>query len=283
MLALLVLPLLAGLFPQPAAAASTSWTRIPVLMYHYIRWNPDPRDRAGFALSVTPAAFHEQMDYLARNHFNVIPLSRAVAAIRTESSLPPRPIVLTFDDGYADFFTSAVPEMRRYGFTGTDYVIPNRVGRGSFMTWSQVIASDRLGFTIGAHTMNHVALAAVPTWRALAEMSQSKRALEQMVGHPVIECDGLRVGRLHDAGKVAPTRRALVASPAAGQWLDLTGLVCPIGGRPLAGRAGNAPHAPSADRSLQSRAPSPVWRRRLADATDRGESRLGYLNYSGAG
>jgi len=186
-LALLVLPLLAGLFPQPAAAASTSWTRIPVLMYHYIRWNPDPRDRAGFALSVTPAAFHEQMDYLARNHFNVIPLSRAVAAIRTESSLPPRPIVLTFDDGYADFFTSAVPEMRRYGFTGTDYVIPNRVGRGSFMTWSQVIASDRLGFTIGAHTMNHVALAAVPTWRALAEMSQSKRALEQMVGHPVIE------------------------------------------------------------------------------------------------
>jgi peptidoglycan/xylan/chitin deacetylase (PgdA/CDA1 family) len=77
--------------------------------------------------------------------------------------------------------------MRRYGFTGTDYVVPNFVGRGSFMTWSQVIEADRLGFTIGAHTMNHVALARVPTWRALAEMSQSKTTLEQMVGHPVIE------------------------------------------------------------------------------------------------
>ena len=50
-------------------------------MYHYIRVNPDPRDRVGFALSVTPAAFHAQMAYLARNHFHVIPLSAAVADV----------------------------------------------------------------------------------------------------------------------------------------------------------------------------------------------------------
>ena len=187
LLALLVLPLIAGLFPQPASAASTSWTYVPVLMYHYIRVNPDPRDRTGFALSVTPAAFHAQMDYLARNHFNVIPLSQAIAAIRTHRALPSRPVVLTFDDGYADFYTTAVPEMRRYGFTATDYVVPNLVGRGSFMTWSQVIAADRLGFTIGAHTMNHVALARSRTSVALWEMSESKRQLQEMLGHPVIE------------------------------------------------------------------------------------------------
>jgi peptidoglycan/xylan/chitin deacetylase (PgdA/CDA1 family) len=185
-LGLLILPLLFGLFPQPASA-STGWTYVPVLMYHYIRVNPDPRDRTGFALSVTPAEFHAQMAYLARNHFNVIPLAQAVAAIRTHHALPPRPVVLTFDDGYADFYTTAVPEMRRYGFTATDYVVPNLIGRGSFMTWSQVMAADRLGFTIGAHTMNHVALAQVPRSRARAEMLQSKQALEQMVGHPVLE------------------------------------------------------------------------------------------------
>jgi peptidoglycan/xylan/chitin deacetylase (PgdA/CDA1 family) len=187
LLGLLVLPLLAGLFPQPASAASTSWTYVPVLMYHYIRINPDPRDHVGFALSVTPSAFHAQMDYLARNHFNVIPLSQAVAAIRAHGALPSRPVVLTFDDGYADFYTTAVPEMRRHGFTATDYVITNRVGRGSFMTWSQVIASDRLGFTIGAHTVNHVALARYPTSSALWEMSESKRQLQQVLGHPVTE------------------------------------------------------------------------------------------------
>lgn len=188
MLGLLTLGLFLGLFPQAASASSTSYaTTVPVLMYHYIRINPDPRDRTGFSLSVTPATFHAQMAYLARNHFNVIPLSRAVAAIRTHRPLPPRSVVLTFDDGYADFYTTAVPELRRYGFTATDYVVPNLVGRGSFMTWSQVIAADRLGFTIGAHTMNHVALAGVARSRARAEMAQSKQALEQMLGHPVIE------------------------------------------------------------------------------------------------
>jgi peptidoglycan/xylan/chitin deacetylase (PgdA/CDA1 family) len=55
------------------------------------------------------------------------------------------------------------------------------------MTWSQVIAADRLGFTIGAHTMNHVALARIARPQARAEMWQSKATLEQMVGHPVIE------------------------------------------------------------------------------------------------
>jgi len=156
-------------------------------MYHYIRINPDPRDKTGFALSVTPAAFHAQMDYLARNHFHVIPLSQAVAAIRNHGPLPSRPAVLTFDDGYADFYTTAVPEMQRYGFTATDYVIPGRLGRSSFMTWSQVIAADRLGFTLAAHTMNHVALASYPTPRALWEMSESKRQLQEVLGHPVTE------------------------------------------------------------------------------------------------
>jgi peptidoglycan/xylan/chitin deacetylase (PgdA/CDA1 family) len=187
LLALLVLPLLAGLFPQPAAAASTYRTFVPVLMYHYIRVNPDPRDRTGFALSVTPSAFHAQMDYLARNRFHVIPLAQAVAAIRTHGRLPSRPVVLTFDDGYADFYTTAVPEMRRHGFTATDYVVPNLLGRGSFMSWSQVIAADQLGFTIGAHTMNHVALARTRASSALWEMSESKRQLQEMLGHPVIE------------------------------------------------------------------------------------------------
>src|SRR5260370_172572 len=156
-------------------------------MYHYIRVNPNPRDRAGFALSVTPAAFHAQMDRPARNQFHVIPLSQAVAAIRAHGALPSRPVVLTVDDGYADFYTTAVPEMRRYGFTAADYVVPGVVGCGSFMSWSQVVAVDRLGFTIGAHTMNHVALTRVPTWRAVAEMSESKKALEDMLGHPVTE------------------------------------------------------------------------------------------------
>jgi peptidoglycan/xylan/chitin deacetylase (PgdA/CDA1 family) len=218
-LALLVLPLLASLFPVPAAAAWTSSTYVPVLMYHYIRVNPDPRDRAGFALSVTPSAFHEQMAYLARNHFYVIPLSRAVAAVRAHQPLPPRSVVLTFDDGYADFYTTAVREMAQYGFTATNYVVPGRLGQGSFMTWSQVVAADRMGFTIGAHTMHHVALTRLPSSSALWEMSESKRQLQAVLGHPVTEF-AYPYGSFNSylAGRAQAMGFESAASTIAGAW-----------------------------------------------------------------
>ncbi len=193
LLSLLIVPLLLGLFPQVALASSRSsrpgsaWTYVPVLMYHYVRTNPDPRDRVGYNLSVTPAAFHAQMAYLAKNHFHTVSLAQAVAAVRTGRPLPARSVVLTFDDGYADFFTTAIPEMRRYGFTATDYVVPGLVGRPSFMSWSQVVQADRMGFTIAAHTMHHVPLAQIRQASAVAEMRQSKQVLEGMLGHPVLE------------------------------------------------------------------------------------------------
>lgn len=162
-------------------------TYVPVLMYHYIRVNPNPRDRLGFSLSVTPAMFHAQMQYLAENHFHVIRLSDAVAAIRQHRPLPSRPVVLTFDDGYADFFTAAVPELQRYGFTATDYVVPGFVGNPAYMSWDQIKRADALGFTIAAHTVRHVALARMSRAAALWEMSESKRRLETALGHPVIE------------------------------------------------------------------------------------------------
>jgi len=194
LLSLLTVALLLGLFPQVALASSrnsrprwNAFTYVPVLMYHYVRVNPDRRDRVGYALSVTPAAFHAQMDYLARNHFHTVSLAQAVSAVRDHRALPARSIVLTFDDGYADFFTTAIPEMQRYGFTATDYVVPGLVGRPSFMTWSQVVQADRMGFTIAAHTMHHVPLARISRASAIAEMSQSKQVLEGMLGHPVTQ------------------------------------------------------------------------------------------------
>jgi len=178
--------LLATVLPQSASAAIPS-TYVPILMYHYIRVNPLPQDQAGFALSVTPTAFRSQMRYLAANHFNVISLGRAVDAIRQHQALPYRPVVLTFDDGYADFYSTAIPELRRWGYTATDYVIPGFVGHPSFMNWSEVVRADALGFTIGAHTMHHVPLASVSAASALSEMSQSKVVLQGMLRHPVSE------------------------------------------------------------------------------------------------
>src|SRR3989454_6351439 len=170
-----------------ALSPSGPTTYVPILLYHYIRVNPNPRDRVGFGLSTPPVAFRAQMQYLADHGFHVIPLHQAVVAIQHHSALPSRPIVLTFDDGYADFFTAAVPILKSHGFTATSFVISVRMGWGGFMTPSQVATASGMGFTIGAHTVDHVALAAQTPARATWEMKQSKLALEQLLGHPVVD------------------------------------------------------------------------------------------------
>jgi len=179
--------IIAQLSPKQAPVPSGPVTYVPILYYHYIRINPNPRDRVGFGLSTPPQMFRAQMQYLANHGFQVISLHEAVVAIKNHSGLPPHPVVLTFDDGYADFFTAAVPVLQSHGFTATSFVVSGRMGWGGYMTPSQVVAADSMGFTIGAHTVDHVALAAQPPTRATWEMKQSKLTLEGLLGHPVAE------------------------------------------------------------------------------------------------
>ncbi len=162
-------------------------TYVPILLYHYIRINPVPADRVGFNLSTQPAVFRAQMQYLANHSFHVLSLHEAVRAIASHAPLPSHPVVLTFDDGYADFFNTAVPAMRLHGFTATDFVITGRMGVNGFMSTSQAVAADQMGFTIGAHTVDHFALAALPSARATWEMRQSRLTLETLLGHPVLD------------------------------------------------------------------------------------------------
>jgi peptidoglycan/xylan/chitin deacetylase (PgdA/CDA1 family) len=180
-------PVLAEVAPSKAPVPFGPATYVPILYYHYIRINPNPRDRTGFSLSTPPAMFRSQMQYLANHGFHVISLHDAVVAIRNHSSLPSRPIVLTFDDGYADFFTTAIPILQSHGFTATTFVITGRMGWGGFMTPDQVVAADGMGFSIGAHTVDHVMLAGQAPARATWEMNQSKLTLEALLGHPVLD------------------------------------------------------------------------------------------------
>jgi peptidoglycan/xylan/chitin deacetylase (PgdA/CDA1 family) len=178
-------PILGELIVRKAALPSGPVTYVPILYYHYVRINPNPRDLVGFGLSTPPAAFRAQMQYLQDHAFHVISLHQAVVAIQNHSGLPSRPVVLTFDDGYADFFSAAVPILQSHGFTATSFVVTGRMGWGGYMTPNQIVAADGMGFTIGAHTVDHVALAAQPATRASWEIRQSKLTLEELLGHPV--------------------------------------------------------------------------------------------------
>ncbi len=162
---------------RPAAIALV---RVPILMYHHIsdnsRWPNDDRKKR---LTVQPDRLAEQLDYLQRAGYTTITLDDLAAALRTGAPLPNKPVILTFDDGYQDFYTNAYPLLQRYGAKATIYIISGWVGRPDIMTWDELrtLAASPL-ITIGAHTRTHPQLAKHSAERSWEELAGSKADLE---------------------------------------------------------------------------------------------------------
>ena len=161
--------------------------RVPILEYHYIRVNPDPRDRLGFNLSVTPGDFVQQMDWLRASGYHPIDLADLRAYFQEQRPLPSRPVVLTFDDGYDDFYTAAFPVLQAHEFKAVSYVVPGFLDHPRYMTTEQVRTVDRGGVEVAAHTMHHVDLTRASPPQVALEIQGSRSALEQIVGHPVLD------------------------------------------------------------------------------------------------
>jgi len=179
--------------PPPAAQpvsrvpAGRSAIRVPILMYHYIRYNPDPRDVLGFNLSVTPSDFAMQMDWLAANGYHPIDFDDLRGYLLGQAVLPERPVVLTFDDGYRDLYTTAYPILRAHGFKAVSYVVSGFVGRSTNVTAEQVLEMDANGIQIGVHTVSHADLTKLSGGGLWHEVYDSKVALEALLGHPVLD------------------------------------------------------------------------------------------------
>lgn len=161
-------------------------TTVPVLMYHYIRVNPYADDRVGFNLSVTPANFDAQMQYLATHQFHTITLDELEKALVHGAKLPDKPIVITLDDGYRDSYTFAFPILKSHHLRAVNFIITGFVGGPRYLTWDQINEMEKSGtFTFGSHTVNHISLPAADKSRARQELLQSKSELESHLGHSV--------------------------------------------------------------------------------------------------
>jgi peptidoglycan/xylan/chitin deacetylase (PgdA/CDA1 family) len=160
--------------------------RVPILMYHYIRHNPDARDRLGFALSVTPPDFAAQMDWLAANGYHPITFRELNSFLRGAGGLPSRPVVLTFDDGYEDFYTAALPVLIKHDFKAVAYVVSGFIGRGGYMNAAQIREADHAEIEIGSHTVDHADLTRQSLDGLRYQITSSKHSLEQLLGHEVL-------------------------------------------------------------------------------------------------
>ena len=150
----------------------------PILMYHYIRSVDPGSDPLGYELSVTPDDFNSQMAWLHEQGYIGVRMDGITRCLRGEAPCPAKAIALTFDDGYADAYTDALPVLKRYGLIATFYIVTNFVGQPGYMTWEQVAALRDAGMEIGAHTVSHLDLTTLDWETAGFEITQSKTELD---------------------------------------------------------------------------------------------------------
>ncbi len=122
---------------------------IPILCYHRFGSNRGK-------LTVTPAAFEAQMEFLARNGYQVIPLARLMSFLEGKEPLPRKAVVITIDDGYRSTYEIAYPVLKKFGFPATVYLYTDFVGAADAMTWSQMQDMLRSGLIeIQPHSKTH--------------------------------------------------------------------------------------------------------------------------------
>ncbi len=143
--------------PTPDGREREFW--IPILMYHYISVPPADADVYRKDLSVTPADFREQMEWLKASGYETITLYHLIYALNIGwPPLPDRPLILTFDDGYADNYENAFPILQDVGFTGTFFILTDVTDRSEpgYMTWDMLKEMSSAGMSIEVHGREHV-------------------------------------------------------------------------------------------------------------------------------
>lgn len=153
----------------------------PILMYHHIRDFNNPTDQIGTNLSVSPAEFAKQLDLIKEKGYTTITF-RDISA----GNVPDKAVILTFDDGYANFYQNAYPELLRRGMKAVSYVIVNDIGKGDYLTDSQIVELSNSGVEIGSHTLSHPDLATATEAKSRREVFDSKSSLEKIIGKKII-------------------------------------------------------------------------------------------------
>lgn len=163
--------------PQPNWKPYTS--PVPILEYHVL--GAAPADAPYPELYVTRPDFHQQMDWLDEHGYEAVTLEAVEDAWYRGRTLPAKPVVLSFDDGYRPQFTYALPELRRHGWPG----VLNLKAEDSDLYTSNVEAMIEAGWELAAHTIHHLDLTTLSAEQLKEEVAGSRQMLRHEYGVPV--------------------------------------------------------------------------------------------------
>lgn len=180
----------------PAAPLRDSRAAVPVLMYHVIAPAPPGAKYAG--LWVSPDAFRAQVDALAKAGYTAVTLDQVLDAWEGKPTLPPKPVVLTFDDGYLSQGKDAGAILAARGWPGVLYLAWHNLGTPGGISRTRVKAMIKAGWEIDAHTINHRDLTTLDASGLRTEVAGSREKIRQAFGVPVN-------GFCYPAGRFDPT------------------------------------------------------------------------------
>lgn len=154
-----------------------------MFMYHYIEPIRNPSDTLRVGLTVTPEEFERQIKAMKDAGVTFLTVADVPEILAGTVPLPKKPVILTVDDGYRDFYEDALPILQKYQAKASLYVIHNRLDTKDYLTTPQlreVIASGLV--EVGSHTVSHPDLRTVSLAQQRVEILDSKRLLEEDFG-----------------------------------------------------------------------------------------------------
>jgi peptidoglycan/xylan/chitin deacetylase (PgdA/CDA1 family) len=163
---------------------------MPILMYHSIK-NQVGTTHPYYETNTAPEMFTRHMEFLSGNGYSAVSLEEALQSLSAGKDAA-NCVVITFDDGFRDFYSVAYPILREFGFVATVFLATGLINDqrlqwkdADLMTWAEVRELQTLGIRFGSHTVNHPELEKLDEKRIDWEVVQSKQTLEDKLGAPV--------------------------------------------------------------------------------------------------
>lgn len=165
----------------PAAGAED--ISIPILMYH----NIIEGNGRGDNLNVSEQRFEEQIRQLKYYGYNTIDFEEMYDYFKGEGTLPPNPVIITFDDGYVSNYTYAYPILKKYGFKATVFMVADYIDKEGYLKTGMLQEMQSVGtFDVQSHSVNHLyRLSSADSEEMAYEVGVSKRVLEELLEKPV--------------------------------------------------------------------------------------------------